>query len=319
MKVNSIKWIPRQTNNPLLLSCNSHDAKLWRLSADTIITWNDFDESQPIDTFVFPTVLETESRYSAECVRTFSDTQVEYIVDLQSMSDQRSFLMVDISCVKLWDIERQVNPVCLCKVSQQDPEITTSGVDPHNSTTFVIGDDFGICKLYDIRQQAEDLSPIFDIDTQTYAPSSQQLDGCECVGSIAFSPEGNFFAVRRFGDLQIWDVRNVAAPFAKLEVQWFPNKMNWLVEDDYIKDQFRTTFTAGGKVVTGCYCADFVAFDWKVQKTSRHLAASARMPNMPPELGSDFNKRVTVCEAHPTEEVVAVVSTAALFLFYEPE
>ena len=319
MKVNSLKWIPRETRNPLLLTCNSHDAKLWRLDTDTSISWSDFDTSQPIDTFVFPTVLQTETKYSTECVRTFFDTQIEYIVDLQTMSDQKSFLMVDISCVKLWDIERQINSVCLCKVSQQEPEITTSGIDPHNPSTFIIGDDFGFCKLFDIRQQADDLSPVFEIDTHNFASSTHQLDGCECVGSIAFSPEGNFFAVRRFGDVQIWDTRNVSSPCAKLDVQWFPGKMNWLVEDDYVKDQFRTAFTPKGKVVTGCYSADFVAWDWKTTKTSRHKAVSARTPRPPPEPGRDFSKRVTVCEAHPREEIVAVVSTAALFFFNEPK
>ncbi|KAH0793545.1 protein phosphatase PP2A regulatory subunit B [Histomonas meleagridis] len=319
MKVNSLKWIPCQTMNHLLLSCNSHDAKLWRFITDTRISWNDFDESQEFDTFVFPTPRQVDNKYSTECIRTFFDTQIEYIVDLQTLSDQKSFLMVDISCVKLWDIERQVSSVCLCKVSQQDPEITTSGVDPRNPSTFIVGDDFGFCKLFDIRQQAEDLTPIFDIDTHNYSSQHMQLDGCECVGSIAFSHEGNYFAVRRFGDVQIWDVRNVSSPAAKLDVQWFPNKMNWLIEDDYVKDQFRTTFTPKGKVVTGCYSADFMTWDWKNQKTSQHKAVSARMPRLPPEVGSDFNKRVTVCEAHPTEEVVAVVSTAALFLFYEPK
>lgn len=320
MKVNSLKWIPRQTYNPLLLTCNSHDAKLWKFNASPKVNWNSFDvDEQTIDTFVFPNAKRYDTKYSMECARTFSDIQTEYIMDLQALPDQRSFLMVDVSCIKLWDIERDVNSVCLCKVSQQEPEITASAIDQYSPSTFVIGDDLGICRKYDMRQQAEDLSPVFEIDTTLFTSQNQQIDGCESIGSIVYSPEGNYFAVRRFGDVQVWDSRNTLQPVNKLDVQWFPGQIDWLINEDYVKDQFKTAFTKGGKVVTGCYSADYIAWDWKNCKTSRHKAVSSRTPRPPPEPGRDFSKRVTVCESHPTDEIIAVVSTAALFLFYEPK
>lgn len=324
MKVNSLKWVPRQTLNPLLLTCNSHDVKLWKFNLTTKTTWaeNSCAEDEDgvfLDEFIFPTVKHNDMKYSSECVKTYSDIQTEYIMDLQTMPDQRSFLMVDVSCVKLWDIERDVKSVCLCKVSQQEPEIITSGITEKHPQSFVIGDDYGLCRMFDLRQQAEDLNPVFEIDTAMYASKNQQLDGCDSIGSIVFSHDGNYFAARRFGDVQVFDIRNTNMPAAKLDVQWFPGQMEWLVGDDYVKDQFRTTFTPDDKIVTGCYSADFIAWDWKTQTTSRHKAVSSRTPRHPPEPGRDFSKRVTVCEAHPSKEIVAVVSTAALFLFYEPE
>ena len=318
MKVNSLKWVQRQSLNPLLLSCNSHDAKLWSFKASPKITWNPYNpQQQSIDTFVFPTARQSDTKYTSECVKTFTDIQTEYIVDLQCLPDQRSFLMVDVSCVKLWDIERDVKSVCLCKVSQQEPEITTSAIHNNFPSAFLIGDDYGVCRILDMRQQAEDLTPSIEVDTSLHASKSQQMEGCDSVGSVVFSPDGNYFAVRRFGDVQLWDMRQPSAPAAKHDVQWFPGQMEWLVSDDYVKDQFRTAFTPNGKIVTGCYSADFIAWDWKTGKTSRHKAISTRTPRPPPEPGRDFSKRVTVCESHPNQEIIAVVSTAALFVFYE--
>ena len=317
MKVNSIKWVPIQTINPLLITCNSHDAKLWRFNAVPKNTWNAFDTNHTIDTFTFPTARQADTKYSYQCVRTFTDIQTEYIVDLQCLSDQHSFLMVDVSCVKLWDIERDVKSVCLCKVSQQEPEITTSAVHNLYPSAFLIGDDYGSCRILDMRQRTEDLTPSIEVDTSLHTSRSQQMEGCDSVGSVVFSPDGNYFAVRRFGDVQVWDIRQPSAPAAKLDVQWFPGQMEWLVSDDYVKDQFRTAFTPNGKIVTGCYSADFIAWDWKNGKASRHKAVSARTPRPPPEPGRDFSKRVTVCESHPNQEIIAVVSTAALFVFYE--
>ncbi|KAH0795084.1 Protein phosphatase PP2A regulatory subunit B [Histomonas meleagridis] len=320
MKVNSLKWVPRQALNPLLITCNSHDAKLWRFNASPKIVWNEFDDCQLIDdSFIFPTFRQKDTEYSAECVKTFNDIQTEYIVDLQTLPDQHSFIMVDVSCVKLWDMERDIKSVCLCKVSQQEPEIITSAIHSSQPHAFIIGDDDGVCKMFDMRQQAEDIPPLFEIYTSDFASRNQQMSGCDSVGSIVFSPDGNNFAVRRFGDVQVWDIRNTSSPTAKLDVQWFPGQMEWLINEEYVKDQFRTAFTAKGKIVTGCYSADYIAWDWKNNKTSKHRAVGARTPRPPPEPGRDFSKRVTVCEAHPKDEIVAVVSTAALFFFYEPK
>ena len=315
MKVNSLKWVPLMTANPLLLTCNSHDAKLWRFGAVPKVSWGQIPAEN--DGFVFPSARQADFKYTAACLRTFTDIQTEYIVDLQCLSDQHSFLMVDVSCVKLWDLERDVKSICLCKVSQQEPEITTSAVHDLYPSAFMIGDDYGSCRLYDMRQQAEDLAPIFDINTAAHASKAQQMDGCDSVGSIVFSPCGNFFAVRRFGDCQVWDIRQPSAPAAKLDVHWFPGQMEWLVSDDYVKDQFRTAFMPSGRIVTGCYSADFLSWDWKSGKLNRHKAVSSKTPRPPPEPGRDFSKRVTVCESHPNQEIVAVVSTAALYLFYE--
>jgi serine/threonine-protein phosphatase 2A regulatory subunit B len=317
MKVNAVKWVPRQSLNPLLLTCNSHDAKLWRFNATPEATFVPQDHQS--GSYVFPTRRSCDYKYASECVRTFTDLQTEYLLDLQCLSDQQSFLMIDVSCVKLWDMERDVKSVCLRRVSQQEPEITSSALHPIWPFSFLVGDEDGICRLLDLRQQAEDLTPSLEIATTPHANRRQQIDGCHAIGSATFASDGHHFAVRRFGDCQVWDIRSPGAPAAKIDVQWFPGQMDWLISEDFVKDTFRTTFTKDGKIVTGCYSADFLTWDWKAGVSAKQKAVSTRTPRPPPEPGRDFTKRVTVCEGNPNVELVAVVSTAALFLFYRQD
>jgi serine/threonine-protein phosphatase 2A regulatory subunit B len=310
MKVNSVKWIPTQALNPLLLTCNSHDAKLWRFNAAPDLSWTGGDSRK------FPVQSRKDYKYTAECVRTYTDNQTEYLLDLLALTDQHSFVMTDVASVRLWDIDRDVPSVPLHRISAQDPEITASALHPVWPFSILVGDDAGVCKMLDMRQQAEDLTPSLSVSTTPHANRRQQIAGCGGVGSLRFSPDGHHFVARRFGDLQVWDVRAPSAPAAKLDVQWFPGQMDWLVSEDFVKDAFKTTFTKSGKIVSGCYSADFLTWDWKAGVSQKQKAVSSRTPRPPPEPGKDFTKRVTVCEGHQASEIVAVVSTASLFLFH---
>lgn len=311
MKVNSLKWVPTQALNPLLLTCNGHDAKLWKMDYESKITWNQF-QGESLDTFILPQPRLVENKYTPTFIKTFTDLSTEYLVDLQCLSDQRSFLMIDVGGVKLWDIEKDAS-VSLCKVSQQDPEITTSAIHSSLSFAFLVADDAGQCRILDMRQQTEDLTPSIQVETAPYA--THPMESCENVTSVAFSPDGSSFVARTFGDLQLWDLRQTSQPINTLEVQWFPKQMDFLVSDDYVKDCFRTSYTASGKIVTGQYSADFVSWNPLENYKNQHRAISARTARAPPEVGADFARRVTCCEAHPTKDIVAVVSTAALFVF----
>ncbi|OHS97079.1 hypothetical protein TRFO_09627 [Tritrichomonas foetus] len=317
MKINSLKWVPTQTLNPLLLSCNSHDAKLWRLNSSPKIQWKP-RSGDTIDTFVLPTAVRIDQKYTYECVKTYTDLQTEYLVDLQCLPDQHSFLMIDVSCVKLWDIERDVASVSLYRVSQSEPEITTSAAHASYSFAFLIGDDAGTCRILDMRQQTEDLTPSIETRTAQYLINNN-AEGIEGVSSVQFSSDGSSFVVRTFGDLQMWDLRNTSKPVNRTEVHWFPQQMDFLSNEDYVKDQFRTTITRSGKVVTGQYMANFISWDPSNNQKNHHKAVSPRVQKPPAEPGRDFSKRVTCCEAHPQENIVACVSTAALYLFQEKE
>jgi hypothetical protein len=63
------------------------------------------------------------------------------------------------------------------------------------------------------------------------------------------------------------------------------------------------------------YSTDFVSWNPATGKKNKHRAVSAKTKMPPPEPGRDFTKRVTYVEAHSTKEIIAIVSTATLFLF----
>jgi serine/threonine-protein phosphatase 2A regulatory subunit B len=310
-KITSLKWLPGTSLNPRLVTCNSHDAKLWQLNWSSRIDWACRSGSSPAD-LVLPSARKVDVKYSAECIHTFADLQSEYLVDLQCLSDQRSLLMVDVAGVKLWDMERDIPAVSLCRVSQQEPEITTSAIHRALPFAFLVGDDIGKCWILDMRQQAEDLTP--SIAIQTIGSLPKTVEGSASVSSLQFL-DGTSFVVRTFGHLQKWDLRMTARPAAQTNVHWFDSRMEFLVHEEFVKDQFRTAVMPSGKVVTGMYSADFLSWDPLTDAKSKHRAVSARTKVPPPEPGRDFTKRVTCCEGHPSKEFVAVVSTAALFVF----
>lgn len=316
-KINSLKWVRSVSANPLFLTCNSHDAKIWRLSQTSKANWNPFHPtSENLEEIVLPTPRQNEIKYTAKCLNTFTDYHTEYLVDLQTMTDQTSFVMIDVGCVKLWDIERSIPSVTLYQFQQQS-ELTSSAYSPHHPSSIIVSDDCGIVRLLDMRNQAEDLTP-----SQTFKIADNldhALDGCEYICSINCSSDGNYIVARTFCEAQVWDIRKSDKPVISTQIQWFGDQMDWMLSDEYNKDCFRSSITSKGKVVTGCYSADFVTWDFASNNQKKHQAISNRTPVKPPEAGKDLTKRVTAAEAHPTKEIVAVVSTAALFVYSETE
>jgi hypothetical protein len=255
-----------------------------------------------------------DQKFSSQFVKTFTDLQTEYLVDLQCLPDQRSLLMIDVAGVKLWDMERDVPSVSLLRIPQSEPELTTAATHSSLPFAFLVADDAGRCRILDLRQQAEDLTPSIQVATSAFG-KHPAIDGSASISSVVFLRDGSGFVTRSFGDLQKWDLRQTERPVATTDVHWFPNRMEFLVNEDFIKDQFKTAITPSGVVVTGMYSADFMAWDPASDKKTKHRAISARTKVPPPEPGRDFTKRVTCVESHPTKPIVAVVSTAALFLF----
>jgi serine/threonine-protein phosphatase 2A regulatory subunit B len=314
-KINSLKWVPGSFLQPRLVTCNSHEAKLWQLDYALKVDWGP-TTGDSLSDFLPPDPRKVDPKYTYQFKRTFADLQTEYLVDLQCLYDQRSLLMVDVSGVKLWDMERDVPAVSLCRVSPQEPELTTSAIHSTWPSAFLIADELGRCRFLDMRQQTEDLTPSFHVDTAPFTPRS--VAGSAAVSSVSFTAEGNAFVVRTFGHLQKWDARRTDKPMAVTDVHWFDGMMDMLVHEDIIKDRFRSSVTPKGRVVSGLYSADFLTWDPDAGSVATHKAVSARTKAPPPEPGADFTKRVTSCEAHPTKEIVAVVSTGALFIFAEP-
>jgi hypothetical protein len=224
--------------------------------------------------------------------------------------------MIDVAGIKLWDMERDVPSVSLLRVPQSDPELTTSAVHPALTFAVLVADDAGRCRILDMRQQAEDLTASIQVSTARFA-TRPPVEGSASVSSVSFTRDAAGFVCRSFGDLQKWDLRQPEKPVAVTDVQWFPTRMEYVVREEFVKDAFKTAVTPAGVVVSGMYSADFLSWDPGSGKKNKHRAVSARTKVPPPEPGRDFTKRVTCAESHPTKPIVAVVSTAALFLFTE--
>lgn len=313
MKINSLKWVPSNNLNPNFITCNSHDAKLWRIINNSKITWSQ-KSGNTIDDFVLPKANKIDTKISFEYIKKFNDLHSEYLIDLQCLPDQHSFLMVDVCGVSLWDFERDIPNVPLVTTSQSDADITTSATHSTSPFAFLIADDDGNCEIFDIRQQAENLTPSIKVNV-TNSLKHRGFDGVQSVSSVVFAPDGNSFFARTFGEVQQWDLRNTSKPSASLDVQWFQKQADWLSNEGNLRDQFRTTVTPDGKVVTGQYMANFITWDPQQNKVANYKAYNPKVSKEPPEPGRDFTKRVTCVEAHPNANIISCVSTAALYLY----
>lgn len=313
MKINSLKWVPSNNLNPNFITCNSHDAKLWRILTNSKISWTP-KSGNTIDEFILPKVNKVDTKISFEYIKSFKDIHSEYLIDLQCLSDQHSFLMVDVCGVSLWDFERDIPNVTLVSTSQNDGDITTSATHSSSPFAFLIADEDGNCEILDMRQQAENLTPSIKVNVSN-SLRHRDYDGIQSVSSVVFAPDGNSFFARTFSEIQQWDLRNTNKPISSLEVQWFPKQADYLANEGNTRDQFRTTVTPDGIVLTGQYMANFLAWNPQQNKIAKYKAYNPKTSREPPEPGKDFSKRVTCTEVHPTFNMVACVSTAALYFY----
>lgn len=315
-KVNSLRWVRTNSINPLLLSCNSCDVKLWKFIQTNTIRWNQTDFSVPLDQFVAPRPEAVETKYTFQPIKTFTDMQTEYLVDLQALPDNNSFILVDIGCVKLWDAERDQN-ICIYRHYNQNSDLMTSAVHDSMPSCLLLADDTGFAKILDMRQRTEDLGPSVVFNVRDSLDANHYIASAESIGSVAFDPSGQYILTRTFCEAHVWDIRNSSSPLSKIDVQWYDDKIDTLERERYTKDhQFKSSFTHSGHLVTGKYRADFITWNWKDGCFNSHKAVSERAIMHPDDGKFDFSKRVTVCEAHPSKDIIAVVSTAALYFFH---
>ncbi|KAH0790349.1 protein phosphatase PP2A regulatory subunit B [Histomonas meleagridis] len=312
--VNSIKWVPTTVLNPLFLSCNSSQVKLWRLDYTKEFSWEN-SSGNSFDTFIPPIPSIKHERYFPTHVKSFNDYSGDFNVEICCLEDQKSFLSIGENNVSLWDFELS-KPVTIVR-STPDPNqsvaYTTASVHRSLPFSFLVGDSLGNVKLYDLRQQPEDISPSISISLSTFSTEAT-VSGTQPISSIIFSRDARTFTVRTFGDLQMWDFRNMNAPIATANVQWYPTQMDWIISEGFINDKFDMAMMPDGSIITGKYSCDFVSWN-PINKTKcTHRAQSAKAKK-PTDTRLDFNKKVTAVGAHPTNGVFAVAPNSSLFIF----
>jgi hypothetical protein len=184
--------------------------------------------------------------------------------------------------------------------------VTAVAVPPTNSSIFVIGDECGHVKLFDIGS-----------NSVTSAFETPSFCTPECVdpsvSSIQFEPGGVLFAVRNFTHLQVWDVRQNEKPLAVQQVHWSQDPGGYVRSDDWSRDEFGSLFTKNGEIYSGLFGQSFVCWDWKRSVLINHRA-SKRLTKMI-DSPADLRKRVSPLVSNHAGSVMGVVATAALFFY----
>lgn len=315
-RINSLSWIKSNSLNPMLFSCNSHEVQLWRLNQSSKATWENYDLDASPEEFKLPKANHFEVEYGIELCNIYPDILTEYLIDIHSMCDPTKLLVYDIAAVKMCDIEHSNISYCLYKANQ-NVEITAGDFSESNPNYILMADSTGFAKILDSRVSAEDISPSICMNVVANISPNRYVSGCECISSVVFSKDAEYVVTRTFGELQVWDIRNTDAPVSQIDVHWFPGQMEWLSNDYYTRNVFKTCITNKGIVYSGSYSADFLGWNWKHCEKSSYRAISNKFDVQPPEAGKDFNKRVTVCASHPLREIIAVVSTASLYVYVD--
>lgn len=307
-RICAVRWIPKNTLNPMFLTTNMHESKLWCLKQTPLPTWGHVDFDKPLDQIVLPQLTSYQVKYEAVQVQKFFDIETEFIVSIEALNDQTSFMMIDVGCVKLWDIERAVPAVTSFVMASSQTELTASATTPSLPYSVLLSDDQGVVRVIDMRQQSSNLTPSATINTKDALDKSYFIEGTQYISSLSFLNDGLHFVVRNFGQTLVYDLRNPAQPESIANIQSFPGRMENIIQEEYNKDVFTTTVLKNDAIITGKYGNEYTVWDWRQNQTHNQIAG----PNPIQEI--DFIRKVGVAEAHPKDIVCAIASSSSLYI-----
>ena len=281
--------------NPLLLSCNSAFCNLHEVTCDEVC---EFEKISSVDQFVVPRVVSKTRSLSVKTTNEYCDSFLNCLVDVKCRND--SFLVAAYNGVDLFDFEKKLYSRSVC-LDESSPEISSLAVNGPFDDIFGVGRDNGTFNCYDLRQQPQCLSGSFTIDTTSSIPKERVSP----VNSCCFSDSGEFLAIRTFGDVFVYDVRNVETPSYHFNVQWFPKISDWIRDSGMINDTFGLAFVDDTRLATGCYSGEMVILDIQDNIHSKHTMKLSKGPNQ-------FNDSVRDIRVHPAENVITVCESERL-------
>ena len=308
-RVQSLHWLRETTIAPRILTCNSHDAHLFKFIASPQINWTPLNTSVPLDSFVLPIPSKIEPRYGFSEISSYNNINVEYCLDVQLLPSQDSFFMLDLGGVKLWDLNRQKEPVSLINIKSKEPELTALSNHPFYPFLFFVADDSGMLRSFDMRQQAQNLTPALSFNAFEY----QTLKDFPQINTLKMYRDGNFLIARSLGDLQIWDIRKNEKPFSHINIQNFQNQNKTIEDSMLVYDVWKSTVSDDDLIYSGKFGNSFVEWDWKNNKINEFFASNPRKPAK--SLKIDFTERVTCCKYHRQSNLLGIASTSSLFCF----
>lgn len=289
--------------------------------------------------------LELRGRViSASARREYSNAHAYHINSISLNSDEETFLSADDLRVNLWNLNRGGNGFNVLDIKPDNMEdltevITAAEFHPKHCHLFMHSSSRGVVKLCDLRMSAlcESWARQFEEPEDSSGRTSFFSEIIASISDIKFSPDGRYILTRDYMSLRLWDVNMERAPVLVVPVhEYLRSRLCDLYENDCIFDKFQCAFSSdGGSLLTGSYNSLFQSYsaydgtgaaveasvDFVSGLSGRHrftpegLSASLIAGSSAAEL-VDPSRRILHLDAAPSEQIAAVASGPALYLYY---
>eukprot|EP00177_Eucheuma_denticulatum_P002442 GFKZ01004389.1.p1 GENE.GFKZ01004389.1~~GFKZ01004389.1.p1 ORF type:complete len:636 (+),score=70.71 GFKZ01004389.1:100-1908(+) len=289
--------------------------------------------------------LELRGRViSASARREYSNAHAYHINSISLNSDEETFLSADDLRVNLWNLNRGGNGFNVLDMKPDNMEdltevITSAEFHPKHCHLFMHSSSRGVVKLCDLRMSAlcESWARQFEEPEDSSGRTSFFSEIIASISDIKFSPDGRYILTRDYMSLRLWDVNMERAPVLVVPVhEYLRSRLCDLYENDCIFDKFQCAFSSdGGSLLTGSYNSLFQSYsaydgtgaaveasvDFVSGLSGRHrftpegLSASLIAGSSAAEL-VDPSRRILHLDAAPGEQIAAVASGPALYLYY---
>lgn len=253
----------------------------------------------------FPTPNRVIEKVTVEQCDTFLDPYAENICKILCLQDQSSFLEIESSSAKMWNIDyHREKPFVL--LQDYKNEITAATLDPTQPNIFTFSDDTGAVKIFDMSSNSI-------VNTFSTAEFNDTQYSDLSVTSVKYKPTGVLFSTRSFTHLQVWDTRNNAKPLASQKVQSYPERSNYARSDDSLHDNFGSLFLSSDEIFSGTFGQVFISWDWKNSVVIKHKASRRPTANVDSQI--DFTKKVSRITVNHSGNILGVASTSSLFFY----
>ena len=224
---------------PLLISAGQREIRLWFIS-------DRYEPKAPSDFspkgIQFPPILNRERFVTAnELSLIRSDTSFGSV---RACLDGLSFAYTEATKVVMRRADH-VQPYLI--VFRNDSILTRVDFHPFKFDIMITGDELGFCSIVDLRVQPTQTSAALRANAST-----SLIERYAYIADCRFSPDGTKFFTRHFGDLLIWDQRNVSTPLSHVVIPPDENDNFKLLSMDG-KDLFRSTWIDQDTVATGWF------------------------------------------------------------------
>ncbi|OHS99122.1 hypothetical protein TRFO_34524 [Tritrichomonas foetus] len=238
-----------QRKCPLLISAGLREIRLWFIS----------DRYEPVAPagFVpkgiqFPPISSRERFVTANEISLIqSDSSFGSV---RACQDGLSFAYTENTNVVIRRADH-IEPYLI--VFKNDSTLTRVDFHPTQFDILLTGDELGFCNFIDLRVQPTQSSATLRANS-----SKVLMDRHAYCADCRFSPDGSKFFTRHFGDILIWDQRNLADPLTHVKIPPDSGDIGKIISQDG-KDFFRSTWIDNTAVATGWFGGEMYAISIK--------------------------------------------------------